>query len=94
MILRSYKFRLYPNKEIEKKLEEQLEICRWLYNKLLEEINPSLATTLSTGKASMPWVPLGVDYHYKRLCGTLHATQRNTSRCTQPVGELVGGDKA
>jgi len=29
MILRSYKFRLYPNKEIEKKLEEeQLEICR------------------------------------------------------------------
>ncbi|MCD6370722.1 MAG: transposase [Thermoplasmata archaeon] len=35
----SYKFRLYPNKEIEKKLEEQLEICRWLYNRLLEEIN-------------------------------------------------------
>jgi len=39
MILRSYKFRLYPNKEVEKKLEEQLEICRWLYNRLLEEIN-------------------------------------------------------
>ena len=39
MILRSYKFRLYPNKEIEKRLEEQLEICRWLYNRLLEEVN-------------------------------------------------------
>jgi len=39
MILKSYKFRLYPNKEIEKKLEEQLEICRWLYNRLLEEVN-------------------------------------------------------
>jgi len=37
--LRSYKFRLYPNKEVEKKLEEDLEICRWLYNRLLEEIN-------------------------------------------------------
>ena len=35
----SYKFRLYPNKEIERRLEEQLEICRWLYNRLLEEIN-------------------------------------------------------
>ncbi len=39
MILRSYKFRLYPNKEQERILEEQLEICRWLYNRLLEEIN-------------------------------------------------------
>ena len=39
MILRSYKFRLYPNKEVERKLEEQLEMCRWLYNRLLEEIN-------------------------------------------------------
>ena len=38
-VIASYKFRLYPNKEIEKKLEEQLEICRWLYNRLLEEVN-------------------------------------------------------
>ena len=38
MILRSYKFRFYPNKEVERKLEEQMEICRWLYNRLLEEI--------------------------------------------------------
>ena len=38
MVLRSYKFRLYPNKEVERKLEEQMEICRWLYNSLLEEI--------------------------------------------------------
>ena len=35
----SYKFRLYPNREVERKLEEQLEISRWLYNRLLEEIN-------------------------------------------------------
>ncbi len=38
MILRSYKFRLYPNKEVEIKLDESLELCRWLYNRLLEEI--------------------------------------------------------
>jgi len=39
MMLRSYKFRIYPNKEVERKLEENLEISRWLYNRLLEEIN-------------------------------------------------------
>ncbi len=38
-MLRGYKFRIYPNKEVEKKLEENLEISRWLYNRLLEEIN-------------------------------------------------------
>ena len=50
MILRSYKFRLYPNKEQERKLEEQLEICRWLYNRLLEEIDKAR----KEGKFSTP----------------------------------------
>ncbi|USH00850.1 transposase [Thermococcus argininiproducens] len=35
----SYKFRIYPSKTIEAKLNEQLELCRWLYNRLLEEVN-------------------------------------------------------
>ena len=38
-MLISYKFRIYPSKTIEEKLVEQLEICRWLYNRLLEEVN-------------------------------------------------------
>ncbi len=38
MIL-TYKFRIYPSKTAEEKLKEQLELCRWLYNRLLEEIN-------------------------------------------------------
>ena len=38
-MIRNYKFRLYPNKEIEEKLEKSLEIARWLYNRLLEELN-------------------------------------------------------
>ncbi len=33
----SYKFRIYPNKSVEEKLEESLEISRWLYHRLLEE---------------------------------------------------------
>ena len=35
----SYKFRIYPSKMIQKKLQEQLELCRWLYNRLLFELN-------------------------------------------------------
>ncbi len=38
-VLISYKFRIYPSKTIQAKLMEQLEICRWLYNRLLEEVN-------------------------------------------------------
>ncbi len=38
-MLISYKFRIYPSKTTEAKLNEQLEICRWLYNRLLEEVN-------------------------------------------------------
>lgn len=38
-MLISYKFRIYPSKTVEAKLNEQLELSRWLYNRLLEEIN-------------------------------------------------------
>jgi len=35
----SYKFRIYPSKSIQGKLNEQIELCRWLYNRLLEELD-------------------------------------------------------
>jgi len=38
-MLLSYKFRIYPSKTVEAKLIDQLELCRWLYNRLLEEVN-------------------------------------------------------
>jgi len=38
-MLISYKFRIYPSKTVEAKLMNQLELCRWLYNRLLEEVN-------------------------------------------------------
>jgi len=44
---RSYKFRLYPNKEIENKMLKTLEICRQTYNQLLS-INQE--TYLMAGK--------------------------------------------
>src|SRR6266481_8132902 len=35
-MLKMFKYRLYPTKKQEKKLNETLEECRWLYNHLLE----------------------------------------------------------
>ena len=35
----SYKFRIYPSKTVQVKLTGQLELCRWLYNRLLFELN-------------------------------------------------------
>lgn len=37
--MKAYKFRLYPNREQEEKLDFTLEICRQTYNVLLEELN-------------------------------------------------------
>ena len=37
--LLSYRFRLYPSKQTEKVLFQHLDLCRWLYNRLLEELN-------------------------------------------------------
>ncbi|MBM5805530.1 MAG: hypothetical protein FJZ49_05680 [Candidatus Verstraetearchaeota archaeon] len=35
----SYKFRIYPSKTVQAKLLEHLELCRWLYNRLLSELS-------------------------------------------------------
>ena len=34
---KTFKYRLYPNKEQQRLLDQQLEECRWLYNHLLAE---------------------------------------------------------
>ncbi len=36
-VLKTFKYRLYPNKQQHRLLEQQLEECRWLYNHLLAE---------------------------------------------------------
>lgn len=35
----SYRYSIFPCREAERKLEEALDTCRWLYNRLLEELN-------------------------------------------------------
>jgi len=34
-----YKFRIYPSKTVQATLQEHLELCRWLYNRLLFKLN-------------------------------------------------------
>ena len=36
--MKSYKFRLYPSKEIEQKMLRALDLCRFTYNSLLDEL--------------------------------------------------------
>jgi putative transposase len=36
-MLRAFKYRLFPNRQQQRLLEQQLEECRWLYNHLLAE---------------------------------------------------------
>ena len=48
-MLRAFKYRLYPNKRTEKKLLETLEICRLVYNKILE----TKKTVYETDKKSL-----------------------------------------
>ncbi|MEK6816221.1 MAG: helix-turn-helix domain-containing protein, partial [Nanoarchaeota archaeon] len=36
--MKTYKFRLYPSKEIEQKMLRILDLCRFTYNSLLDEL--------------------------------------------------------
>jgi len=37
--MKIYRFRIYPNKQIEQKLQKSLDLCRFTYNNLLSEFN-------------------------------------------------------
>ena len=48
-----YRFRLYPGKQCEAKLVENLKLCRWLYNKLLELKKKAREENRCAGKRSL-----------------------------------------
>ncbi len=64
--MRNYRFRLYPTKRIEQKLEETLDGCRWLYNyfcdKNMSEFDMNYV--LVELKIQHPWL---YNYHSKML---------------------------
>jgi len=40
-VIVSYKYPIFPNKVTQRKLAENLDTCRWLYNRLLQDLNES-----------------------------------------------------
>ncbi len=67
---RNYKFRLYPNLEQEHKLQNNLNVCKWVYNKFVEQAQKSFLSRndmnyiLTELKQSEPWL---YNYHSKML---------------------------
>ncbi len=70
MPIRNFKFRLYPNSDQVKKLQGNLDACRWIYNKFVEFAwNGFLSRNdmnymLTELKQSEPWL---YNYHAKML---------------------------
>ncbi len=70
MKTRNYKFRLYPNDLQEKKLQNNLAVCRWVYNKFVEYTKNGFVSRndcnyyLIELKQQEPWL---YDYHSKML---------------------------
>ena len=68
--MRNYKFRLYPNDSQEYKLNNNLNVCKWVYNKFVEHAQKSFLTRndmnyiLTELKQSEPWL---YNYHNKML---------------------------
>jgi len=52
--MKAYKFRLYPNKEQEEKLDFALDTCRQAYNILLEELNQQVVIDKNMIQATLP----------------------------------------
>jgi len=71
MQTRNYKFRLYPNSDQQNKLQNNLAVCRWIYNKMVEKIHKEgfqsrndLSYFLTELKESEKWL---YSYHSKML---------------------------
>ena len=70
MKTRNYKFRLYPNDLQEKKLQNNLAVCRWVYNKFVEYTKNGFVSRndcnyyLIELKQQEPWL---YNYHSKML---------------------------
>ena len=68
--IRNYKFRLYPTEQQQYKLQNNLAVCRWLYNKFVEQAQKSFLTRndmnyiLTELKQSEPWL---YNYYSKML---------------------------
>ena len=69
-LTRNYKFRLYPTIQQEKRLQNNLNVCKWVYNKFVESAQNNFLTRndmnymLTELKQHEPWL---YKYHSKML---------------------------
>ena len=69
-VLRNYKFRLYPTVQQEKRLQNNLNVCKWVYNKFVESAQTGFLTRndmnymLTKLKQQESWL---YNYHSKML---------------------------
>jgi putative transposase len=74
--MRNYKFRLYPNSGQQYKLENNLNVCKWVYNKLIEHVQKSFISRndmnyiLTELKQQESWL-----YHYHNKMLQMISTQ-------------------
>ncbi|WP_320408952.1 RNA-guided endonuclease TnpB family protein [Candidatus Nitrosotenuis chungbukensis] len=70
MSVRNYKFRLYPNPQQQKRLQNNLDVCRWVYNKFVEHVQNGFVSRndlnymLTELKQQESWL---YNYHAKML---------------------------
>ncbi|HEX5457574.1 MAG TPA: RNA-guided endonuclease TnpB family protein [Candidatus Nitrosotalea sp.] len=70
MITRNYKFRLYPTIQQQNKLQNNVSVCRWVYNRFVEIAQNNFVSRndlnyfLTELKQSEPWL---YNYHSKML---------------------------
>jgi putative transposase len=70
MVTRTFKFRLYPNSDQQYKLQNNLAVCRWVYNKFVESAKNGFVSRndcnyfLTELKQSESWL---YEYHSKML---------------------------
>lgn len=73
LLIRNFKFRLYPNCSEKKQLEKNLSVCRWVYNKMIEFLRKNETNAISRNdlnyfltelKESEQWL---YSYHSKML---------------------------
>ncbi len=74
--MKSYKFRIYPNKEQETALENTLRTCRHLYNNILAE------------RKAM-WESMGISVTYKMQQNTLPERKENNPYLEQVHSQVV-----
>jgi putative transposase len=61
----NYKFRLYPSKTCQEKLNRQMALCRWLYNRLLSELNLSRERRIKLGRTDTQALIVDLKRHEK-----------------------------